>query len=233
MALEGTLHDMPLPDLIQIFRMGPKTGILLLNAPRERGVIYVAAGRLVEAAVLPYEGRAIVAAHDEAVLHMLLWEEANFVFRHDLAAASRPARIIRDAEWLVLESVRRRDDSTHLLRYQRLTLDTRLQLSPLPQSADHSVSLDVRQWRILSQVASCPDLRAIVQATELPAQQVIQTVAELVAIGMIEVIERSRSRPAHRERPATSLSVAALGGGADVAAGRTLLDAIMRRVRSL
>ncbi|NTW98298.1 MAG: DUF4388 domain-containing protein, partial [Oscillochloris sp.] len=42
MALEGTLQDMSLSDLFQVFRMGPKTGLLLLSSDGERGIIYVA-----------------------------------------------------------------------------------------------------------------------------------------------------------------------------------------------
>ena len=52
MALEGTLRDMSLSDLFHVFRMGPKTGVLLLASASSRAIVYVAAGTLIDAAVV-------------------------------------------------------------------------------------------------------------------------------------------------------------------------------------
>jgi len=248
MALEGTLQDMSLPDLFQVFRMGPKTGVLLLVSGAERGVVYVADGRPVDAAVLHGVERSLIAGQDEAVIRMLLWEDASFTFRHDPAIRERPARIARDAEWLVMEGMRRRDDPARALPYHRIGLDTQLQLSPLPSSAESGVSLDVNQWRILSQVSSCPDLRTICEATGIAPEQAKRIVAELLAIGLVEIVPPAAKpappRPRHDPlgeavarmgQPALAgVSAGVLAGGDGGApAGRGLLDAIMRRIRGL
>lgn len=251
MALEGTLQDMSLSDLFQVFRMGPKTGVLLLIAGPERGVIYVADGRPIDAALVRGAERTVTAAHEEAIIQMLLWEDASFVFRHDPAVATRAVRITHDAEWIVMEGMRRRDDPTRALPYHKLTLDTQLQLSPLPSSAESGVSLDVNQWRILSQVSSCPNLRTICDATGIAPAQAIRIVAELMAIGLVEVVvppPAPRLRPpTPRPDPVTAVSPAgrlepALAGVAATGlsnaderpqVGSGLLDAIMRRIRGL
>lgn len=251
MALEGTLQDMALGDLFQVFRMGPKTGVLLLSQEGTRGVIYVASGQLVDAALARGAERSVVAAQDEAVIQMLLWDDAAFTFRHDPAVAQRPVRMLHDAEWLVLEGMKRRDDPTQALPYHRITLDTQLQLSPLPSSAESGVSLDVNQWRILSQVASCPNLRRIGEATGIPPERLTRIVAELLAIGLVEVVPPARPEPRPRERrdavvalsaagqmhPAlVGVGVGDLGGTGEMRpqpVGRSLLDAVMRRVRGL
>lgn len=248
MALEGTLQDMSLGDLFQIFRLGPKSGVLVLNGGKERGVVYVAEGRPVDAALLSAE-RTVSAAQEEAVIQMLLWDNASFVFRHDPAVCQRPARITRDAEWIVMEGMRRRDDPTRALPYHTITLDTQLQLSPLPSSAESGVSLDVNQWRILSQVSSSPNLRTICDATGIAPPQVIRTVAELLSIGLVEVVApppAPKPKPQPRQDAVTATVPAgashtplaetgAPSTGADVRpqVGRGLLDAIMRRVRGL
>jgi Domain of unknown function (DUF4388) len=247
MALEGTLQDMSLSDLFQVFRMGPKTGVLLLVGGPERGVIYVADGRPVDAGVVRGGERTVVAAQDEAVIHMLLWEDASFVFRHDLAVNNRPVRITRDSEWLVMEGMRRRDDPTSALPYHKITLDTHLQLSPLPSSAESGVSLDVNQWRILSQVSSCPNLRAICDATGITSQQAVRIVAELLSIGLVEIVPPALPAPKPQPRhdpvltmtptrtlaPALAGASVALGGEGSQQVGHGLLDAIMRRIRGL
>lgn len=249
MALEGTLQDMSLSDLFQVFRMGPKTGVLLLSRGGVRGVIYVASGQLVDAALAQSAERNVIAAQDEAVIQMLQWDDAAFSFRHDPAVAQRPVRMLHDAEWLVLEGMKRRADPAQALPYHRITLDTQLQLAPLPSSAESGVSLNVDQWRILSQVASCPSLRTIGEATGIAQAQLLRTVAELLAIGLVEVVPPPRPEPRPRERrdavtaltSAGRLTPALVGMGAGALAddirpqpvGRSLLDAVMRRVRGL
>jgi hypothetical protein len=250
MALEGTFQDMSLGDLFQVFRMGPKTGVLLLTTEGARGVIYVAAGQLVDAALVRGAERSVVAAQDEAVIQMLQWDAAAFTFRHDPAVAQRPIRMLHDAEWLVLEGMKRRDDPTLALPYHRITPETQLQLSPLPSSAESGVSLDVNQWRILSQVASCPNLQTISEATGIPHERLTRIVAELLAIGLVEVVPPTRTalRPQQRRDPVAAMNSpnqfgSAMAGfparganNADEArpqVGRSLIDAVMRRVRGL
>lgn len=242
MALEGTLQDMSLSDLFQVFRMGPKTGVLLLTSGDERGVIYVAEGRLVDAVIVHGIGRTLLAGQDEAVIRMMLWDDASFTFSHSPNVRERPARMAHDSEWLVMEGMRRRDDPARALPYHTITLDTQLRLSPLPSSAESGVSLDVNQWRILSQVSSAPNLRTICDATGIAPDQAIRTVAELLSIGLVEIVPPALPKPRPRPRPAAAMQAhgappVLVGTSADDAdapvVGRGLLDAIMRRVRGL
>jgi hypothetical protein len=249
MALEGTLQDMSLSDLFQVFRMGPKTGVLLLVNAAERGVIYVAEGRVIDAILACGAERTIRNSQEEAIIQMLLWDDATFVFRHDPNVSARPPRIVQDAEWLVMEGMRRRDDPARAMPYHSITLETKLQLSPLPSSAESGVSLDVNQWRILSQVSSSPNLRTICEATGIAPEQAIRTVAELMAIGLVEVVAPPPPRPRPRAlspdhvvvassamQLRSNLASAAVGISAHderPQVGRGLLDAIMRRIRGL
>jgi ribosomal protein L12E/L44/L45/RPP1/RPP2 len=244
MALEGTLQDMSLSDLFQVFRLGPKSGVLVINTETERGIIYVDKGRLIDGFVVQSDTRAVLATADEAVLRMLAWDDAEFVFRHDLSVAGRAIRIEQDGEWLVLEGMRRRSDPTRALPYHQLTLDTQLRLSPLPSNAESSVSLDVDQWRILSHAANNQDLRTICQVTGIEQEQAFRIVAELLSIGLVEVIQEAPRRPtaapsAMREPANTSSEMALSGaaapapGGKATVVGRGLLNTIMRRISQL
>jgi hypothetical protein len=246
MALEGSLQDMSLSDLIQVFRMGPKTGVLLLVNEDERGVIYVAAGRMVDAAIVRGTERLVVAKGDEAVIQMLTWDNASFVFRHNPSVQARSIRIENDGEWLILEGMRRREDPMRAMPYQSLTLDTRLELAPVPNDAKSGVSLNVNQWRVLSQVANSKDLRDICRATGLGTEAVIRTVAELMSIGLVEVMPPERPKPqaakqAARAARAPQPQLAFAGNGipgeqdADEqpSVSHNLLNAIMRRIRGL
>jgi hypothetical protein len=258
MALEGTLQDMSMSDLFQIFRLGPKSGVLLLEKDVYRSVIYVDRGKLIDAFVVRGEERTVVATGDEAVLHTLVWDDARFVFRHDLSVAGRQARIEHDSEWLVMESMRRRTDPLRAVPYQQITLDTVLQLSPLPTNAESSVSLDVDQWRILSHAANNQSLRAICKATSIEQEKALRIVAELLSIGLVEIVPQMPTRPSGTHRRASSpLDPSSSSASSHTPAadsmnasnathahnvahetrqptvGRSLLNAIMRRINDL
>jgi len=249
MALEGNLHDMSLVDLIQIFRMGPKTGVLVLSAGPERGVVYVAEGRLIDAVLVRGPERLVMATGEDAVIQLLQWEEASFIFRHDPAVLERPTRIYHDGEWLILEGLRRRENPLRALPHQQITLDTRLALASLPGSAESGVNLDLDQWRILSQIAISQNLGEICDKVGMEANKAIRTVTELVAIGLVEVVHAAADHQpaplAPRRRPeavysqgviqtaVVESSVQADDGVVSSTPGRGLLHAIMRRVRGL
>jgi hypothetical protein len=247
MALEGSLQDMSLVDLIQIFRMGPKNGVLLLVGGPDRGVIYVRAGCLIDAVLVRGPERQVLAVGEEAVLQLLQWEDATFTFRPDLAAIERPARIVHDSEWLVLEGVRRRATPMGTLAYQRITLETQLELTSLPGSAETGVNLNLHQWRILSQVSACQNVRSICEKIDMGADQAIRMIAELVAIGLVEIAVPPVPVPERPRKPAAvpayeqRLQPVMAGAGAQPATAsalptvpsRGILNAIMRRVRGL
>ncbi len=252
MALEGTLQDMSLSDLIQVFRMGPKSGVLLLREQIEYGIIYVADGRLIDALILRGSPRTIVATADEAVIQMLTWDNARFVFQHNSSVHTRPIRIHQDGEQLILEGMARRTDPTRAIPYHTITLDTYLQLSPLPNNSESGVKLNVHQWRILSQVATQKSLREVCEATKMEHTVAIRTVAELLSLGVIEVV--APPRPKKSRQPDKQVVAATVrhdfgpemeldsvsptnGVGTETKApptvSRTLLNAIKRRIHAL
>ncbi len=247
MALEGTLQDMSLSDLIQVFRMGPKSGVLLIVYADERGVIYVAHGTMIDAVIVQTSNRAIHATGEEAVIQMLTWDNGSFVFSANPSVFERPVRIVRDGEELILEGLRRRKDPAQALPYHTITLDTRLQLSPLPNKPENGVSLDVNQWRVLSQVASDKDLREICAVTCLGSETVIRTVAELLSLGLVEIaptnrLSASRSttqtarKPHHPQPILASANAGCSQNSSDQpqpVVGSSLINAIMRRIRIL
>jgi hypothetical protein len=244
MALEGSLQDMSLVDLFHIFRMGPKTGILLLVCGPERAVVYVAEGQLVDAVLVRGSERRVIAAGEDAVIQLLQWEDANFTFRHDPAIVERPARIFHETDWLILEGVRRRENPLRALPHEQITLDTQLEMASMPSSAESGVNLDLDQWRILSQIAISQNIREVCDKIGIAPEQAIRTVTELIAIGLLQIVPTPLALPAHTQRYATAPqrqpALAGLGAlpctaeaGSIVMPGRSLLSAIMRRVRGL
>jgi hypothetical protein len=141
--------------------------------------------------------------------------------------------------------MRRRSDPLRALPYHNLTLDTRLQLSPLPSNTESSVSLDVNQWRILSHAANNQSLRTISELTGIEPEQTLRITAELLSIGLVEAMPTTPVRPAAHQQAAprstpehersSAVPDAPSNGKTKQPArvGRPLLNAILRRVSEL
>lgn len=242
MALKGTLEDMPLSDLFQVFRIGPKTGVLFLAHGALYAAIYVAKGRLVDAVLMHKSERKAVASQEEAVIQTLLWDGGSFLFRHDARVEQRPVRIRHSAEWLVLTGLRRRSDLPPGRPYLQITPETRLRPTSRPLDAD-DVELNADQQRVLRAAAGSPDLRTMSQMTGIEWNALRRVVGELMAIGLLELAPTPATpRMAKRRdaivslpdvRPTRDGVVAHRSGVSSVTVGRSLIEAIMQRIRSL
>jgi hypothetical protein len=187
MALEGSLHDLSLIDLVQIIQIGLKTGVLWLNGGAEHGVVYVRAGGLIDAVLVRGPTRQVIATADEAMLRLLQWEDATFTFQPDPTVDRHPIRMVHDHEWLLREARRRNEESLPAQTRRAIALDTCFALAKQPGANDGAFKLDLEHWRILGHVAVSPSARAICARTGQAADQVIASLAQLLALGLIEV----------------------------------------------
>lgn len=241
MALEGTFQDIPLADLFQIFRIGAKSGVLMLANEAERGLVYVHQGRLIDALVLRVSNREVLASGEDAVLQLLQWEKASFTFRHDIAVDQRPVRITHDNQWLVLASIRQRRAPLRTHTYQTIGAETAFELTAAPISTAVEVGLDQDQWRVLSQVPTGRTPQAISASAGLPIERTIEVLRELLAVGMVEIalpahvppLRRVSAQPAHSQ-PSTVKARSGLSQRISAPIPQHgLLKAIIRRVRDL
>jgi hypothetical protein len=188
MALEGSLHDLSLIDLIQLFRSGLKTGALWLTGGTEQGVVYVRAGCLIDAELVYGPARQVIATADDALLRLLQWEDATWTFQPDSKVSRRQARIVHDHEWLLREAGRLRGHSLQGAPEQAIALDTRLALATQPGGKSGAFKLDLEQWRMLNQVALSPSAREICARTGLAPDRALAGLAHLLALGLVEVV---------------------------------------------
>lgn len=229
MALEGTFEDMSLTDLFQIFQIGAKSGILVLHGASHHGVVYVSTGRLIDAVIVKSPERTVLAVGEDAVITLLQWPEASFVFRHDLAVSNRPVRILHDSEWLVVESFRRQQTPAAPSAYQHLTPASYFQLAAISPTTEQHVHLDLEQWRLLSYMATAQQGHDLAEQLCQSFDKLLPILNELVAIGLVEVVAPVLHHPPIA-RSATTPSTNPVASNGN---GRGLLHAIRRRIRSL
>src|SRR5436305_12444566 len=74
MAFQGSLKELPLPDIIQLVSVSGKTGVFSLHRNGDSsGEIYLRGGQIVHAFVGDLQG-------EEAMYELAIWPEGEFVF---------------------------------------------------------------------------------------------------------------------------------------------------------
>jgi Domain of unknown function (DUF4388) len=101
MAFQGSLKELPLPDIIQLVSVSGKTGKFTLTREGDRGSIYLKNGQMVHAVVADLIG-------EEAIYSLAIWNQGEFQF----SPGEEPDRqtITKSNTNLLMEAARRLDE---------------------------------------------------------------------------------------------------------------------------
>lgn len=108
-SMSGTIAEVPLPDLIQLFSTSKKTGTLVLTRDSVVAKIHLDRGRLVYAAINDSPGLTPI----KAIYRILAWEDGTFELigpePHDF-----PDLIDMPTEHILMEGLRQLDELRHM-----------------------------------------------------------------------------------------------------------------------
>lgn len=99
--VEGDLKQISLPDLLQIFSLNRKDGVLALSHNKKKGYIHLLEGQVVSARI----GRVIA---QKAFYRLLLWDHGKFRFTPGNPQTERHIDLVTDQ--LLLEGMRQNDE---------------------------------------------------------------------------------------------------------------------------
>src|SRR5437763_16290497 len=101
MAFQGSLKELPLPDIIQLVSVSGKTGKFTLTRDADKGYIYLKNGQMVHAHVGDLIG-------EEAIYALAIWNSGEFQFN----PGEEPDRqtITKSNTNLLMEAARRLDE---------------------------------------------------------------------------------------------------------------------------
>lgn len=101
MAFQGSLKELPLPDIIQLVSVSGKTGKFTLTRESEQGLIYLRGGQMVHAETGELIG-------EEAIYALAIWNSGDFQF----SAGEEPQQqtITKSNTNLLMEAARRLDE---------------------------------------------------------------------------------------------------------------------------
>ncbi len=108
-SMSGTISEVPLPDLIQLFSTSKKTGTLIVRGDEAEGKIHLEKGKIIYSSVSSSPGLSPM----KAVFRILAWQEGTF----ELVGPEHqkfPETIDMSTEHILMEGLRQIDEIRHM-----------------------------------------------------------------------------------------------------------------------
>jgi hypothetical protein len=141
MAFQGSLKELPLPDIIQLVSVSGKTGKFTLTRDTDRGFIYLKNGQMVHAHVGDLIG-------EEAIYALAIWNQGEFQF----SPGEEPDRqtITKSNTNLLMEAARRLDE-WRVLSKKIPSVDYVPELQAR-ENRHEQVTLNPQEWTLVTRI---------------------------------------------------------------------------------
>ncbi|MGH7342791.1 MAG: DUF4388 domain-containing protein, partial [Candidatus Rokuibacteriota bacterium] len=187
MAFQGSLRELPLPDIIQLVSVSGKTGMFALRREAyPEGEIFLREGRIVHARVGELEG-------EEAVYELAIWPEGDFVFTPGREAGE--ASIKKSNTNLLMEAARRIDEWQVL---SKKIPSTRLVPVFTHNASTTSVSLTPGEWSLVCKIDERRSIDEIAAGLAMSAFETSKLLYGLLTSGLVTLKEDLRRLPTEK-----------------------------------
>lgn len=177
MAFQGTLNELPLPDIIQLVSVSGKTGMFDLSNENDTGQIFLRDGQIIHAKTGKLEG-------EEAVYELAIWPQGDFVFTPGRESAV--ITIQKSNTNLLMEAARRIDEWQVLSK--RIS-STRLVPVFDDKSVNTSVSFTPPEWGIICKVDERRSIEEIAVALAMSPFETCKHLYGLITSGLLDLKE--------------------------------------------
>ena len=174
MAFQGSLKELPLPDIIQLVAVSRKSGVFSIEEKGHRGSIVLRDGEIVHAETGDLRG-------EEAVYELAIWPEGRFQF--DPEASSDAAVTIDKPNTNLLMEAARRMDEWRILSKKIPSI----RFVPIRTGAASGASLNPREAALLAEVDDRRTLEAIALALGESPFEVAKRAYGLVTAGVVRL----------------------------------------------
>ena len=199
MSFQGSLSELPLPDVVQLVSSSGKTGCFHLTDGDIKGQIYIHEGKIVHAQVEDLSG-------EEAVYQLAIWSKGEFFFE---TGASVAANTITKTNTNLLMEAARRLDEWRVLQKKVPSMD----LVPefvIPEGREGQINLNTSEWLILSKIDGRRSIKAIANASSHSTFDACKILYGLIATNLIRLKEPAAA-PAPPRPPAPAPAATGTG----------------------
>lgn len=181
MSFQGSIQELPVPDIIQLVSVSGKTGMFTLVRGHERGYIYLKNGQMVHATLGNLMG-------EEAIYSLAIWSSGDFQFTPGEEAAD--VTIEKSNTSLLMEAARRLDEWKVLSR-KIPGVDYVPVL--LPREAAEPVTLSPVEWNAILKIDGRKTIEELALVLGISSFDTSKILYGLVTGGLVEM--RSRETP--------------------------------------
>ncbi|HVS62968.1 MAG TPA: DUF4388 domain-containing protein [Thermoanaerobaculia bacterium] len=177
MAFQGSLADLPLPDIIQLVSVSGKTGVFELTRGGRRGQIFLREGQIVHAETSRLRG-------EEAFYELATWTDGEFSFSGD--AHSPALSIDKSNTNLLMEAARRMDEWKILSK--RIPSTGHVPIF-LDRGVSTSVSFTPPEWAIVCRVDGRRSIEEIALAVGQSPFETCKHIYGLLTSGIMDLVD--------------------------------------------
>ena len=176
MRFFGTLSAISVLDLLQSMELGRRSGLMHCKSARgQRGVLYFAEGKLIDAEVGRLRG-------EDALQRVLTWNDGEY--RVDQLTVLRPDRIPMSSSALLLEAAKWVDEWNGLLAALP-PLDTVLVPTPIGTPGLGGMGSPALSAEVEDVLAACNGQRTVREVVELDEELPLDTLGRLRALSQL------------------------------------------------
>ena len=178
MALQGSLAELSLPDVIQLVAVSGKSGAFHIDKDGVEGSIFLKDGKIVDAYVGELRG-------EHAVYEMAIWSTGAFAFHQ--GEASDEVTVRKSNANLMMEAARRLDEWRVLSR-RIPSLDL---IPHFPESGrgQDQVTLSPQEWILVTRIDGKKSIDAIAKLLRWAAFDVSKLLFGMITSGLVALRE--------------------------------------------
>lgn len=174
MSLQGSLNELPLPDVIQLVSVSGKTGAFEIRSDEAEGKIFLRDGQIVDALVGRLRG-------DSAVYEMAIWSQGTFSFNP--GEESDQVTVNMSNASLMMEAARRLDEWRVLSR-KIPSLDLVPYFTSRQQGADQ-VTLSPQEWILVTRIDGAQTIEEIANELKWAPFDVSKLLFGMITTGLV------------------------------------------------
>jgi hypothetical protein len=175
MAFQGSLEELPLPDVIQLVAASGKTGRFLMDGRLGAGQIVLREGQIIHAECGALRG-------EEAFYELATWQEGSF--RFEQVAEAGEGSIEKSNTNLLMAAAQRIDEWKVLV--SRVP-STRMVPVFREDGGKTPISLTPREWQVIRKIDEARSIDEISSELRLSPFEVSKTIYGLITSGLVEL----------------------------------------------
>lgn len=185
--IEGNLSQISLVDLLQIFNINRKTGLLEVRSNGDKGHIYVYEGNVVHASVGKHRS-------EKSLFRLLQWRDGTFAFIPEKTTTDLNIR--RSTEVLLLEGARQSDE---LERLRGELPGAKVRLVVVPELKERYEGLHPVTQQIVDLLEFYNTVEELMEHSRVSDFETCRAIRTLIDKGALQVVDEEVAEPTERQ----------------------------------